>query len=346
MQTVQSTRLSKLKVLAAVLFYTVTAIAAVIGNKHFLRSVYVPVTFLLLQLVVSSVLLSIGFGLAKIKSQSQQQQKEHSGNMSQLQILRILGPMILLNTLGLAFNIVCLHKIDSIMHQITRGLTLPLTALLGPVFNNDSGSWRVLLLCFFIFSGFIVAVSGEFGAAKISSFGVTAGIASSLVSALSVHVIKRSFTKDRFSALSLVFYNNVYSMLALLPLALAYEGLKVLHVTDWKNFGFAVAVTGVLGFLINYAGFIQIQVTSPVTHCVSCGTRGILQVAASCLILHEKISWTRATGLGISLLGSSVYPVIKSIENKKRRPAEKTQCYTSVESPTVVQEISAKEIEK
>ncbi len=325
--------LPKLKILGAVLFYTVTAIAAVIGNKYFLRSVDVPVTFLFLQLVVCSVLLFTGYGVSKLVLPQKPAQP-----LSQKQVLRALGPMILLNAFGLVFNIVCLHKIDSIMHQVTRGMTLPLTALLGPLFKNDSGSWRVLLLCLVIFSGFIVAVSGEFGQAKFSAFGVGAGVAASLVNALNAQVIKKSFANDSFSALDLVFYNNIYSMLAVLPLALTYEGFKVLETTNWRAFAVAVVVTGVLGFLINYAGFIQIQMTSPVTHCVSCGSRGVLQVVASFLVLHEKVSWTRAAGLGISLLGSSIYPVVKSIDNQHKKTQE--QQYRQVESPAMNTDIS------
>ena len=52
--------------------------------------------------------------------------------------------MVFCNVFGLAFNIICLSKIDAIMHQVTRGITLPMTALLGPLLGNDSSSWRVL----------------------------------------------------------------------------------------------------------------------------------------------------------------------------------------------------------
>jgi GDP-fucose transporter C1 len=334
--------LLRLKILGSVLFYTVTAIAAVIANKYFLRAVNVPITLLFSQLVVCSVLLCTGFGVSTLFKKEKQTAK----HISQKQVLRALGPMIILNAFGLAFNIVCLHKIDSIMHQVTRGMTLPLTALLGPLFKNDSGSWRVLSLCLIIFSGFIVAVSGELKQAKFSVFGLGAGVVASLINALNAQIIKRSFVNDQFSAIDLVFYNNIYSMLAVLPLALAYEGVKVFQTSDWKTFVFAAAITGVLGFLINYAGFLQIQVTSPVTHCVSCGSRGVLQVIASCLLLHEKVSFTRGLGLCISLFASSIYPVIKSIDNKRSKKAANLLNYSQVKSPIMSNEISVNQSEK
>jgi solute carrier family 35 (GDP-fucose transporter), member C1 len=67
--------------------------------------------------------------------------------------------------------------------------------------------------------------------------------------------------------------------------------------------------------MINYAGFLQIKVTSAVTHCVSSAARGVFQVAASHLILREHLSITRAVGIGLSLISSSIYPVVKSYDN-------------------------------
>lgn len=340
-QTIMNTQLqAKLEISGAVLFYTTTAIASVIANKYYLRSVHVPVTFLWLQLVVSTVLLVAGFSMKRLVSR--QEQENEAPKLTQKQVLKELYPMILFNAFGLAFNIVCLSKIDSIMHQVTRGMTLPLTAMIGPIFKNDSGGWRVHSICFVIFLGFLIAVSGEFGRAKLSLLGVTAGVAASLINAINAQVIKKSYANNRFSAIDLVFYNNIYSMLALLPLALTYEQFSVLKTTDWKNFTIATLVTGGLGFLINYAGFLQIKVTSPVTHCVSCASRGVLQVIASCLLLKEHVSATRAAGLGVSLLGSSLYPVIKSIDNRRHQKHAKVaeSEYSSVGSPNSLREIS------
>lgn len=331
---------AKLEISGAVLFYTTTAIASVIANKYYLRTVKVPVTFLWLQLVVSTMLLVAGFAVKRLVSRTDKE--EVAPKLTQKQVLKDIYPMILFNAFGLAFNIVCLSKIDSIMHQVTRGMTLPLTAMIGPVFKNDSGSWRVHSVCFVIFLGFIIAVSGEFSRAKLSVLGVASGVAASLINAINAQVIKKSYANNRYSAIDLVYYNNLYSMLALLPLAIAYEQLSVFKTTDWKNFAIATLVTGALGFLINYAGFLQIKVTSPVTHCVSCASRGVLQVIASFLLLKEHISATRAAGLGVSLLGSSLYPVIKSIDNRRHKKRAKVaeSAYSSVGSPNSLHEIS------
>ena len=233
--------------------------------------------------------------------------------------------MVVCNVFGLAFNIICLSKIDAIMHQVTRGITLPLTALLGPFLGNDSGSWRVFLVCMSIFAGFVIAVSGEIRAENISLVGIAAGFVSSLINAYNAQFVKKRFSTKGFSAIDLVFYNNLYSTLLLAPIALVYEGAKLPLVENWKHVAVASVVTGVLGVLINYAGFLQIKVTSAVTHCVSSAARGVFQVAASHLILRENLSLTRAIGIGLSLISSSIYPIVKNYDNQLAKKKDYTE---------------------
>lgn len=310
-----SSALKNLEIIGVVSFYTVTAITSIIANKYYLNSVSIPLTLLELQMVVSSVVLVGGYSLVKLLNRSDKKEGEAVKNMTVVETVKTLWPMVVCNVFGLAFNIICLSKIDAIMHQVTRGITLPLTVLLGPLLGNDSGSWRVFLVCFAIFSGFVIAVSGEITAEKISFGGIAAGFVSSLINAYNAQFVKKRFSTKGFSAIDLVFYNNIYSTILLAPVALAYEGAQLSSVRNWPHVLFASLVTGVLGVMINYAGFLQIKVTSAVTHCVSSAARGVFQVAASHLILRENLSVTRAFGIGISLVSSSIYPIVKNYDN-------------------------------
>lgn len=313
----------RLEIFGVVTFYTITAISSIIANKHFLKSVSIPLIFLELQMVVSSAVLILGFMAHKMVVNKGKKDSETAssstdgsgGSMKIKETIKSLWPMVVCNVFGLAFNIVCLSKIDAIMHQVTRGITLPLTALLGPLLGNDSGSWRVFLVCFLIFSGFVIAVSGEIHSENISFAGIAAGFISSFINAYNAQFVKKRFSTKGFSAIDLVFYNNIYSTLLLAPIALIYEGAALASVDNWKHVAVASVVTGVLGVLINYAGFLQIKVTSAVTHFVSSAARGVFQVAASHLILREALSPTRAIGIGLSLLSSSIYPIVKSYDN-------------------------------
>ena len=312
------------EILGVVTFYTIVAIASIIANKHYLKSISIPLTLLELQMVVSSIVLIIGYAGHKLLS-SKSDEAKTSTNMTVRETLKSLWPMVVCNVFGLAFNIICLSKIDAIMHQVTRGITLPLTALLGPFLGNDSGSWRVFLVCMSIFAGFVIAVSGEIRAENISLVGIAAGFVSSLINAYNAQFVKKRFSTKGFSAIDLVFYNNLYSTLLLAPIALVYEGAKLPLVENWKHVAVASVVTGVLGVLINYAGFLQIKVTSAVTHCVSSAARGVFQVAASHLILRENLSLTRAIGIGLSLISSSIYPIVKNYDNQLAKKKDYTE---------------------
>lgn len=324
-----SSVLKNLEILGVVSFYTVTAITSIIANKYFLKSVSIPLILLELQMVVSTVVLVAGYtGVNLLKKGAK---KEKSQNMTIVESIRSLWPMVFCNVFGLAFNIICLSKIDAIMHQVTRGITLPLTALLGPLLGNDSSSWRVFLVCFAIFSGFVIAVSGEISAEKISFGGIAAGLISSFINAYNAQFVKKRFSTKGFSAIDLVYYNNIYSTILLAPIALAYEGSQLSSVNNWGHVLYASLITGVLGVMINYAGFLQIKVTSAVTHCVSSAARGVFQVAASHLILRENLSVTRAVGIGLSLFSSSIYPIVKSYDNS----LVKKKQYESVELQSI-----------
>ena len=317
-----------LEIFGVVSFYSLTATSSVIVNKYFLKSVSVPLILLELQMVVSSVILITGYFIMKLvdkmetkdgKQQQQQQQKEQD-NPSVLEAFKLLWPMVFCNVFGLAFNIICLSKIDAIMHQVTRGITLPMTALLGPLLGNDSSSWRVLLICCAIFSGFVVAVSGDIRSTNLSIFGVVAGLISSFINAYNAQFIKTRFSgRNKFSAIDLVYYNNIFSAILLIPVALLYEGSQLSSINNWGHVSIVAVITGILGVIINYAGFLQIQVTSPITHCVSSAARGIFQVLASNLILREKLTICRTVGTGLSLVASSLFPIVKSYDNEIKK---------------------------
>lgn len=302
----------ELEIFGVVLFYNLSAISTVIVNKFYLRTIPIPLSLLLFQMVVSSVILSAGYILynqVRVKS-------AESKPFTVLESMKLLWPMVLCNIFGLALNIICLSKIDSIVHQVTRSMTLPLTAIIGPLVGSaDTCTWKVYLLCFTMFTGFLIALSGEFSSKLVSIYGTTAGFVSSLINAYGSHFIKNRMASNKFSALDLVFYNNIYSTILLAPMAITYEYSALMKISNWNHVLLASIITGILGVSVNYAGFLQIKVTTALTHCVSSAARGMIQIAASFLLLKEHLSISRGTGISISLIASSLYPIVKRYDN-------------------------------
>ena len=64
---------------------------------------------------------------------------------------------------------------------------------------------------------------------------------------------------------------------------------------------------GIFGYLINVAGFLQIKVTSPVTHMISSALRGVLQTLVAVACFGDKVTVGNAVGIALVLAGSSWY---------------------------------------
>lgn len=66
-------------------------------------------------------------------------------------------------------------------------------------------------------------------------------------------------------------------------------------------------LTGLAGFLLTIATFMQIDVTSPTTHMIVTASRGVAQSALAALILHEPMTAGRVSSMGLILGGSALY---------------------------------------
>jgi GDP-fucose transporter C1 len=78
---------------------------------------------------------------------------------------------------------------------------------------------------------------------------------------------------------------------------------------------------GFVGFLINIAGFLQIKVTSPVTHMVSSAVRGVLQTFVAMAIFDEIVSSQRWLGIFLTICGSIFYTWVRHQESMEEEVA-------------------------
>lgn len=118
---------------------------------------------------------------------------------------------------------------------------------------------------------------------NVSRLGVLFGIGSSITTSLHAIVIKKSLEYVNGSTIDLVYYNNILSLITMAPIVLLsrevpFVSMKLQEGDELSAFNrllIGVAVTGVFGFLVNVAGFLQISHTSPTTHMVSGAARGV-----------------------------------------------------------------------
>ncbi|KAG0257457.1 hypothetical protein DFQ27_005148 [Actinomortierella ambigua] len=294
-------------VLLTVAFYMFSTCAMVLANKYALNAM--PVAWLLLwcQMAIAVLLLKVteAFGVLR---------------MPQINLVtaKALIPLITINVLGLGVNTLCLIYVDTSFYQVARGLVLPFTVIFAYAFLRQSSSKTVLIACFIVFCGFYTGVTSDI---NVSSLGVFFGIVSSITTSLHAIVIKQSLSAVNNSSIDLVYYNNLLSFIVITPIILfsgeisavsehyAQEGSAVLH-----KFFFGVILTGVLGFMVNLAGFLQISKTSPTTHMISGAVRGVLQTFLGYMVFSEVITFGRMAGIVLILAGGALYTWAKDQE--------------------------------
>jgi GDP-fucose transporter C1 len=162
-----------------------------------------------------------------------------------------------------------------------------------------------------------------------SSRGLVLGVGSSMTTAIESIVVKR-FVGARAKetgegVIQMVWMSNVIAIGLYLPVLLfsgelydpAIQALlfpsKDLSATSLlgsKNtdFLYTCTLTGLCSFLLTLATFLQIRITSPVTHMIVTAARGVAQSAiAVALLPHESLDKGRIGSMVCILGGSALY---------------------------------------
>ncbi|KAK6907127.1 hypothetical protein L486_04161 [Kwoniella mangroviensis CBS 10435] len=312
---------SRLAVLGTVVFYMVVAISMTLLNKSVLSSTPMPVFLLFCQSAVAVVLLGLEnmFGPYKTPRFESSTAKD-------------LIPLVFVNVLGLIFNNACLQYVDASFHQVARGLVLPFTIIVTIVVLHQYPSplalIAALIVTFGFFSGVLFdpnhassAASAAVAGKHTSSLGITFGAMSSVSSACHAVLIKRGLASVSNSPISLSYYNNILSTLALIPMFIISgelpSAIRLLSNGGASQFLWGATITGLFGFLISLASFISIKVTSPVTHMISSATRGVLQTMLAVWIFGDVMSRGRIISIFLIISGSVLYVYAKTEDSKK-----------------------------
>lgn len=144
--------------------------------------------------------------------------------------------------------------------------------------------------------------------------GVWLGLGSSFTTTIHSFVIKISFRKIKHnSTWSLLWYNNLGSLIILTPFLLSeLDGLSSLSKDNVSLLLYGSLLAGSTGLLINLAGFLQLKVTSPLSHMVSSISRGVIQTLITYSFFGDLLNEERIIGILITLVGSSMYILSKN----------------------------------
>jgi solute carrier family 35 (GDP-fucose transporter), member C1 len=304
------------KVGSIVTSYILVSTCMIVVNKLILNNFgELPISFLVGQLAIACVVLK-AFQILKLLNQPKRFNANDYKN---------IAPLILINVIGLMMNTLCLKYVDAAIYQVARSLVLPFTLFMTIFFNSNKISnnsqqisINIIFACLVIFIGFLVGMNVE-SQIKLNYLGLVFSILSSFTTSIHSIIIKNSLNNEtesrKTSTWELVYLNNLFSSLLLSPFCIIFEWSKISNLGQKQVFEFLISsvMSGIIGLLINYTSFLQIHVTSPLTHTVSSATRGIFQSMVAHFVLNEEITKRRIIGILITLLGTTFYSIFKAL---------------------------------
>ncbi|OCF54691.1 hypothetical protein L486_07825 [Kwoniella mangroviensis CBS 10435] len=322
------------KVAGVVGFYMTVALVMVMTNKWVLSTSSLPLTFLLLQLSTSVLLLHL---LPLCYDYV-------PPRWTRSTILAVL-PVSIVNVVGLMFNIYCLKLVDASYFQVARGLTLPMTVVLQALMNGMRPSAWTIGACGLVMWGFtysflpipglsptptvdIYGVMEDTRRMEAPMAGMMLGVASAAMVAVHAILVKQALKKVEGHTLDLAYWQNALSALALIP-GIIFSGeigdfvdMVIGKEGDGRAFIIGSGVTGVVGFLICLAGLLSIKVTSPVTHMFSSAMRSVLQTMLGVYIFGDILNASRIMSIVLIIIGSCVYTWNQSRGSLPKSPVQ------------------------
>jgi len=213
------------------------------------------------------------------------------------------------------FNNLCLKYVQVAFYQVARSLTIVFNVLFTKWFLGENTSRPALISVVVVVLGYIVGVDGE---VQYSKLGVFYGVSASAFVALNAIYVKKTMgiVSDKWL---LMIYTNINGII-LMPVIFILGGElpEIMNSTAYfeSKFWMILIISGIFGFLINIVTFIQIQVTSPLTHNISGTAKAAAQTLLACMAFGDSMSFMGAVGVFLVLAGSLLYAYIRMREEE------------------------------
>eukprot|EP01053_Blabericola_migrator_P000974 Blabericola_migrator_1__973@NODE_1243_length_5009_cov_73_028329_g840_i0_p1_GENE_NODE_1243_length_5009_cov_73_028329_g840_i0NODE_1243_length_5009_cov_73_028329_g840_i0_p1_ORF_typecomplete_len434_score43_85TPT/PF03151_16/1_2e58UAA/PF08449_11/6_8e16EamA/PF00892_20/0_00014EamA/PF00892_20/1e07PUNUT/PF16913_5/4_1e10Nuc_sug_transp/PF04142_15/1_6e02Nuc_sug_transp/PF04142_15/1_6e08Nuc_sug_transp/PF04142_15/0_066SLC35F/PF06027_12/2_1e03SLC35F/PF06027_12/2_3e08CRTlike/PF08627_10/2_4e05CRTlike/PF08627_10/6e len=226
-------------------------------------------------------------------------------------------------TVGLA-NI-CLQKTLISTYQVARSLTLLFVIILSYMLLKEKQTALVLVACGMMVVGFII---GSLDPETLSLGGLIAGGLSSFFQSLYNVLIAKTMPAVHGDNQLLLFYNVALSSFFFIPMTLIAEDLSVWPTAFGRVEGTSMfvvwggmALSGLLGTMLNMTQYLVVKVTSPLTFNIVGFSKSLVQSLGGIVFFGDKVSFESATGLVLCLFGSGLYAKAKNDVQKKKKAA-------------------------
>lgn len=302
--------------------YWIISISTVFVNKTLLSSKDInldaPLFVTWYQCIVSTI---ICFSMSKLSKIFPERIRFPKGNPWDLDTFCKILPLSILFTAMIAANNLCLKYVGVAFYYIGRSLTTVFNVILSFMLLKQTTSWKCLICCAAIISGFWLGVDQESLTEAFSWKGTIFGVLGSLSLCLYSIYTKKSLPYVDDEVWLLSYYNNVYSSILFLPLIVVNGELKEIFNYEYIFEGWfwiIMSVGGVCGFAIGYVTTLQIKVTSPLTHNISGTAKACAQTVIATQWYNDSKSFLWWLSNIIVLVSSAAYTKIKQQEMKAK----------------------------
>ncbi|KAK2151319.1 hypothetical protein LSH36_367g03005 [Paralvinella palmiformis] len=222
----------------------------------------------------------------------------------------------------LSFNNLCLRHVDVSFYQVARSMTIIFVVIFTVTILHHSVSWRVIICCGVVATGFFLGIDQEQFLGTLSIKGVIYGVLSSVFVALNGVFIKRALDVVDSNSYKVTYYSNINACVLFIPLLLFtgqfYEAAHTFHV--WGlTFWCLLFSTGILCFLIAWIGGVQIHLTSTLTHHIIANTKSVLQTLIAVLYYHEVKSFLWWVSVLLVVGGAFSYTMVRIQEDQDQK---------------------------
>ncbi|KXS19332.1 GDP-fucose transporter [Gonapodya prolifera JEL478] len=237
-----------------------------------------------------------------------------------LDIAKRVATLTFVYVMMLAFNNLCLQYVEVTFYQVARSLTIVFNIIFTYYILGHTTNTQTLFACAIVTLGFAL---GSYGEINFSWAGVLFGVGSSVFVALYGIYVKKTLAYVENDQWRLLHYNTTIAIIMLFPLVVVSGEFSDMmdSVTFWYDTTFwsVMILTGLTGFLINIATFLQIKFTSPLTNTISGTAKACAQTIIAAVVIQNPISSMNGTGIFLSLGGSAYYSYVRYREMMDRR---------------------------
>ncbi|EIE78750.1 hypothetical protein G6F46_012450 [Rhizopus delemar] len=227
-------------------------------------------------------------------------------------IAKKVAPLTAVYVGMLVLNNLCLKYVQITFYQVARSLSINFTILFTYLILGKKTSTPALFACAIVFFGFAI---GSYGEINFSWAGVVYGVGSSAFVALYGIYVQKTLGVVDNNHWKLLHYNTTTAIIYLSVLVLISGEITEIVETSEAiydiGFWILMTVTGITGFAINIAMFLQVRYTSALTNTISGTAKSCVQTILAVMIFQNEISGLNLLGILLALFGSGYYSWVR-----------------------------------